>query len=60
MSEKKPNILLLAEISRNVSIMLEDTRRIKEDIDLIKKALRKEEEKKLQEEEYVKEGWRLW
>lgn len=60
MSDKKPNILFLAEISRNVSIMLEDTRRIKDDIALIKKALQEKEEKKLEEEEYVKEGWRLW
>ena len=62
MSDKKPNILLLTQITRNLSVMLEDTRQIKNDLAEIKQFFKekKEKEKKQGEKEEYVEGWRIW
>ena len=40
MSDKKPNILLLTQITRNLSVMLEDTKSIKNDLAEIKQFIK--------------------
>ena len=57
LSDKKPNIILLEEIQRNIKEMLLNTTTIKNDLAEIRKVIREKEKPK--DEEYV-EGWRLW
>lgn len=61
MADKKPNILLLTQITRNLSVMLEDTRSIKNDLAEIKQYFKDKEKKEREiKEEDISTGWRMW